>query len=107
MVSRFLAVLVAPVVAEPDIVAVIDESKGQTPLFFGETDPDLTIHQQAVVEVNDRLAGAVPSRIDSDAAILFSFSKWQPVYAKQISISCLDDMFFGIISEEFTQIGEV
>ena len=82
MSCRLLTVLVPSVVAQPDVVTLIDECERETSLFFRQADPDLTIHEQSMVEVDNRFPGRVWPRVDPNPCVLLSLPVWQSVYTQ-------------------------
>lgn len=89
----------------PDVKASFYKLKWQASLLIRQTDPDLRIHQQAVVQVSNALLGAVPAAVDSLA--LFSSSPLQTVQAQQIPILCLNYVFFCFVSPQLAHLNEI
>lgn len=56
VVDRLFGVLVAAVVAEPYVVTQLCEDKRDGTLWVCETDPNLGVHEKAMVQVDDRFA---------------------------------------------------
>ena len=52
-----------------------------------------------MVEVDNWFADCTGSSIDAAAALLFPLPEGQSVQAKKVSVGCLNNMFFGIVSE--------
>nr|POF06900.1 hypothetical protein CFP56_31524 [Quercus suber] len=108
MMQRLLAVLVAPVVPEPDVVALVDEREGQTSFLLGQTDPNLTVHEQAVMQIHHAFAHtALSVVVGVDTPVLFAPSVRQTMQAQQVPVLGLDNMLFGMVAEEFAQLDEV
>lgn len=112
---RFLRVLVATIVAQlnlsvysrekadgrsahPNVITLLDKNKGKTSLRIGQADPDLRVHEQAMVEVHDLLLDAPRSAVDFLA--LLSVLPSEPVHAKQEAILGLEDVLLGLVSED-------
>lgn len=70
-------VFVSAVITKPDIVALLHELEWQASLFLGHAYPDLTVHEQAVMEIHHSLFHAAFSSIDSGAFLTLPPS--QPV----------------------------
>lgn len=49
MVDRLLGVLIAAVVAEPNIISKLHQNEGDGSLSRGKADPYLRVHQQSMV----------------------------------------------------------
>ena len=96
MVDALLGVLVAAIVPEPDIEAQLDEGKGKAAGRISLADPNLAVHQQTMVQINDGLAGAVASPVGGVAA-----SEWQPVQSEQVAVLGEDDMFLVRVAKYF------
>ena len=79
VVGAFLAVLVAAVVAQPDVVALVYEQQGEAAFFLRQAHPHFAVHQQAVVEVDDFLLHRSRSGVDSH--ILFALPVCEAVEA--------------------------
>ena len=89
----------------PNIKAALNEDKGQAPLLVRETDPNLAVHQQTVVEVDNALLDAVRPSID--LCILLAFSVSQAMQTEQISILSLHNMLFRGVSEQGTKVDKI
>jgi hypothetical protein len=105
MVHGFLAVLVSPVVAQPDIVALVNQQERQATSLLRDADPDFAVHEQAVVEVDNAFLNAVWTHVDLH--VFLSSSPSQAVQAQKIPILRLDYMFFGSVAIELTQFYKV
>jgi hypothetical protein len=81
----------------PDIKASLHQDKRQHFLSVRETDPDLAIHQEAMVHVNDTLLKAGGTGIDL-GIFLASFPR-EPMKAQEVAIISLDNVFLCCISE--------
>lgn len=106
-VDVLLAVLVAAVVAEPDVVAALDELKGQTALAGRQTDPDVAVHHQAVVQIDDLLAQARLARAGIDALGLLAALPAQAVQSQQVAVAGLDNVLLAVVAGEVAQLGKV
>jgi hypothetical protein len=89
----------------PDVKPSLHQDKWQHFLSVRETDPDLAIHQKAMVHVYDTLLYAGGARIDP-RVFLASFPR-KPMDAQEVPIVSLDDMFLGRISEQLAQLDKV
>lgn len=72
---RFLAIFVSSVVSQPDIVAPFYQGKGEASLFFGNAHPYFTVHEKAVMEVDDRLLNGFRASINEYTILLFALSE--------------------------------
>ena len=102
--DAFFGVLVAAVVAEPDIVAAVDEGEGQAALAGGQTDPDVAVHHKAVVEVDDLFANAAGG---VDADMVFTTAPGEAMEAEQVAITCLDNVLLAVVTVQLAQLGKV
>ena len=57
VVDGLFGVLVAAVVAEPDVEAEFDEGESERALRGGEAHPYLRVHEKSMVQIDDRLPG--------------------------------------------------
>lgn len=48
----------SPIISKPDVIALFNEEEGQATLRIRQTYPYFAVHEQAMVEVDDRLPGA-------------------------------------------------
>jgi len=96
---RLFGVFVASVVTQPDIVSLLHEIVHQAALFFAYTNPDFTVHHQAVVEINHLLLNTIWARIHP--FVFFALLPAESMYSQEISIFRLNDVFFGVVSGEF------
>jgi hypothetical protein len=92
-------------VTHPDVEATFDQHKRQAALGIGKTDPDLAVHEKAVVHVNDLLLQAVRATVDPQ--VLLALAPGEAVNAKQVAILGRDDMLLGIVSKLGAQIHKV
>ena len=72
---------------------------------IGEADPNLTVHQETVVHVDDSLPLAVRAGID--LLIFLAFPPSKAVCPQQISVFRLQHMFLGRVSEQSAEVDKV
>lgn len=89
----------------PDIESLLDQHKRQRSLLVREAHPDLAVHQQAMVQVQDALLDTLWSAVDS--CILLPFPPCQPMESEQVAILSLYDVFFGGVSERGAEVDKV
>lgn len=89
----------------PNIVAFFDQHEREASLFFREAYPDLAVHHQTMMKVDNFLLHTLYASIDS--CTLFTFAPAKPMQAQQIAISCLDYMLLGIIPVKSTEIDKI
>ena len=106
-VDAFLGVLVSTVVAEPDVVSALDQLKWQASLFVGQADPDLAVHHETVVEVDDLLLDALGPVSAVDAHVFLALSPAQPVQTQEIAIARLHNVFLAVVAVEVAELGKV
>jgi len=99
-VDALLGVLVSTVVAEPDVVAALDQLEWQASLLVGQADPDLAVHHETVVEVDDLLLDALGPISAVDAHIFLALSPAQPVQTQEIAIARLHNVFLAVVAVE-------
>jgi hypothetical protein len=56
-VDRLFGVLVATIVAEPNIVTLFRENEGKNSLSTRKADPDFAVHEEAMVQVDHLSVG--------------------------------------------------
>ena len=98
--DALLGVLVSAVVAEPDVVSSLHQLKRQASLLIGQANPDLAVHHQAVVEVDDLLLEAFCLVSAVDAYIFFALSPAQAVQTQEIAITGLYNVFLAVVAVE-------
>lgn len=96
VVQRLLAVFIASVVSKPDIIALVDQQKGQTPLVLGNAHPDLAVHHEAMMEVDDLLLHTPWPAIY--ALVLLPFAPGKPVNSQEEAVLRLDYMLLGRVA---------
>lgn len=89
----------------PNIKSPFHKLEWQASLLIRQTDPDLGIHEQAVVQIDNSLLGAIGPAVDFQ--VLLASSPLQAVQAEQKAILCLDYMLFCFVSPELTELNEV
>ena len=89
----------------PDVKPPFHKLKGQASLLVRQADPDLGVHQQAVMQIRNALLGALRAAVDFGA--LLALSPLQAVQAQQEPILCLDYVLFGFVSPESAQLDEI
>jgi len=77
-----LAVLVAAVVAKPDIVSTFHELEGQAALTVSEADPDFAVHHEPMMHVHDLLLEPIFPWPGVDALSLFATLPAQTVQSQ-------------------------
>lgn len=108
MMERLFAILVPAIIPKPDVVALVDEREGKTALFLCQTYPNLAVHHQAVVEVDDLFPhAAFAAVVCIYPLILLASTISQTVQTQQISISRLYNMFLRSVPEELAQLDKV
>src|SRR6202012_1678814 len=107
MFRVLLTILVPAIVAKPDIISLVDQFERETSFLLCQTYPNLTIHEEAMVKVDDRFRDRVWSMVDLYSSVLLSLPKRQSVHTEQVSISCLDHVLFGIVSKDSAQLGKI
>lgn len=105
MQCGFFRVLVPSIVAQPDVVTVLNKLEGQTALFFAEADPDFAVHHQAVMQVDNFLLDAILAAVD--LTILFALAAGETVHSQEVAIFCMDHMLFCVVTEQLTQIDKI
>lgn len=90
---------------DPDIIALLDEHKRKTSLLIGQADPNLGVHEQPMVKVQDLLHQT--SRSAVDLLFLLALLPCQPVQTEQVSILGLEDMLLSFISVQAAKIHKV
>lgn len=91
--KRLLAVFIASVIPKPNIVALIDQQKGQASLLLRNAHPNLAIHHEAMMQVHDLLLHA--SRAAVDTLVLLAFAPSESVDSQKEPIFRLHYMLFG------------
>lgn len=81
----------------PDIKAPLHQDKWQHLLSVRETDPDLAVHEKAMMQVDDTLLYAGGTGVD--LGIFFASFPCEPMKAQEIPIISLYNMFLSCISE--------
>jgi hypothetical protein len=105
-VDALLGVLVAAVVAEPDIVAALDQLKRQAALSLRLAHPDLAVHHQAVVHVHDLfLQPALTAAVDPEP--LLAGPPCQAMHAQQVAVVGLHNVLLTVVAVQLAQLGEV
>lgn len=87
VVDRLLGILVAAIVAQPNIETHFNKGEREATLRVGQADPNLGVHEQTMVEVDDRLA-----RRDAHTAALLPVLHTQSMQSQQIAVLGLYDM---------------
>jgi hypothetical protein len=116
-VDGLLRVLVAAVVSEPYVVALLGENKGQAALLVGETDPDLAarrerkqareyghgapVHEEPMVEIHDRLSRALPGHG------LLALLCRDAVKAEKVAVLGENDVRLGNVTTELAEFVKV
>ncbi len=85
MVDGFLGILVSPIVTQPDIEAKFNQNKGDASPRGIEADPDLRVHEEAMVKVNDGFARGSPP-----GWTLFAFPQAEAMETEEIPVLCED-----------------
>ena len=102
-----LGVLVAAIVAEPDVVAALHQLKGQASFLGRQAHPHLAIHHEAMVQVDNLLLLALCAVAGVDSHIFLAPFPAQAVQAQQIAVARLDDVLLAFVSVELAQLGKV
>jgi len=66
-----------PVIPQPHIVTILHQDEGQSSQRVGETNPDFAIHEEAMMQIDNRLPSA-----GTRTPLLLSFAGWQSVESK-------------------------
>lgn len=122
-VDRLFGVLVAAIVAKlvavselvvcaeswrtyPNIEALLNKLKSQASLLVRLADPDLRVHEQAVVQVDDALPDGVgAARVD--AAAFLAASPLQAVQAEEVAVLGLDNVLLRLVAPDAAQLDKV
>lgn len=89
----------------PDIIASLDQFKRQTSMPVRKTDPNLGIHEKAMVHVNHLLVQACRSRVD--LLPLLALLPRQAMKAEEIAILGLGDVLLCLVSPDPTQLDKI
>ena len=89
----------------PNVEAALNKLKGQTALLIRQADPDLRVHKQAMVHVNDALLDARLAVVDILA--LLAALPLKTMQAEEVAILCLDNVFFCLVAPEAAELDEI
>lgn len=92
-------------VTNPDVETALYQLKGQAPLLVGKTDPDLGVHEQAMVHIDDALLDACRPVVD--LLPLLAPAPLQAVDAEEEAILGLHNVFFGLVSPDLAEFDKV
>lgn len=74
-------------------------------MLISEANPNLRVHEQAVMHVDYALLDAVGAQVDRTA--FFTFTPLQAMQPKQEAILGLYNMFFGFVSPQTAKLDKV
>lgn len=102
VVNRFLRVLVASVVTQPNVEAQFGENEGKRALGVCEAYPDFGIHEKTMVEVYDRLVGSYTRERRG-----LAFACRKTMKTETVSVLGKDDMVLVVVAEDSTELLKV
>ena len=89
----------------PDIIALINQRKREASLFLCQTNPNLAVHHEAVVQVDHLFLDTTLPGIY--LSVFLSLSPTQAVETQEVAISGLNNVFLGVIAEQGAQIDKI
>lgn len=103
MVDGLFGVLVASIVAEPDVIPQLCKDEGNRALWFSETNPYFGVHEKTVVKIDDWFSGGC-ARGRARLVLRARYTE----YSQKIAIFRKDDVLFYVaIAEDGTKLFEI
>ena len=102
VMDGLLRVLVSSIVPEPDVEALLDEDEGEDAVLRGQAEPDLAVHEETVMEVDDGLPGGRAGW----RAWLASL-RGKAMDAEEVTVGREDEVLFVDIAKQLAELLKV